>query len=119
MDAANHIAGAAPLTDDVTEQIVKLAKIDFAAINKALSSCVSWMQGSVKCIDCYLWLGRDAEQLPRCAVTSQCLCYFVPVPDTQMRPCRGQAEQVLGLLLLRYVYRNTDKPFALAVLPGY
>src|SRR5438552_14180283 len=39
MDAANHIAGAAPISDDVTEQIVKLAKIDFAAVNKALSSC--------------------------------------------------------------------------------
>src|SRR5205823_10431350 len=38
-DAANHIAGAAPVSDDVTEQIMKFAKIDVAAINKALSSC--------------------------------------------------------------------------------
>ena len=36
-----------------------------------------------------------------------------------MRPFRGQAKQVLCLLLLRYVYGNTDEPFAFAVLPGY
>src|ERR1043165_7885198 len=77
------------------------------------------MQGPVKRVDCYLSVGRDAEHVPRRAVPGQCLCYFIPVPDAQMRPFRGKAEQVLCLLLRRYVYGNTDEPFAFAVLPGY
>ena len=64
-------------------------------------------------------VGRDAEHLPRCAVPSQCVCYFIPMPDAQMRSFRGQAEQVLCLLLLCYVHGNTDEPFAFAVLSGY
>src|SRR4030095_10376735 len=39
LDAANHIAGAPSISDDVTEQIVQFAEIHFAAINKTLSSC--------------------------------------------------------------------------------
>src|SRR5258707_11658306 len=77
------------------------------------------MQGSVKRVDCYRCVGRDAEHVSRCTVPSQCFCYFIPVPDAQMRPFRGQAEEILCLLLRRYVYGNTDEPFAFAVLPGY
>src|SRR6266545_4612026 len=77
------------------------------------------MQGCVNCVDCYLPVSRRAEHVPRCAVPSQRLCYFIPVPDAQMRPFRSQAEQILCLLLLCYVYGNTDKPFAFAMFPGY
>src|SRR5436190_17427019 len=83
------------------------------------SLCVIWMQGCVKCVDCYFCVGRDAEHLPGCAVPSQCLCYFVPMPDAQMRPFRGQAEQVLRLFLWRYIYGNTNEPSARAVFRRY
>ena len=42
LEAANHISGAATISHDVTEEVMKFAKIDISTIDKALSrACVA------------------------------------------------------------------------------
>src|SRR5438094_1432294 len=105
LNAANHIASAASVRHNVTEQFAELAEINIAAINKALPGAGVTDDSGKRLIQ---FVGNGCRQFTYRGHTAEMADFFVILSRFRF-----------GHLTRRYVYGNTNEPRGLAVFPGY